>query len=538
MINSLTIIDTDVLVIGSGIAGLQAAITVAANGKKTLLLSKSPMGKANNTILAGGAFTHAVGQFSAEAHFRKTLESGNMLNDRALVKRFVDLAPEKIKALNQRGLAGQFHKTGFYFRTDALLGGPNLSRVLVKACRETGVDFVENVMVTDLLTDGSACLGAVGFHKRTGEFYAFRSGAVVLATGGAGFIYARNDNAPGTTGDGYALALAAGLELRDMEFVQFYPLIYAGGGRCHMLLPAFFGDLGKIVNRKGEDIKEKYALHLKPIVIVCRDGLSQALFREIAMGNGVDNALLLDIRGTDESQLPISEDLKARFRKKIAYDTEPIKITPACHHTMGGLVIDAGGCTRLKGLFAAGEVVGGIHGSNRMGGNALSEGLVFGELAALSALEHAASRASGVDVRKPAKAAMERRLRAVDPGAKGSGNYRALTEKLKQVMWHKAGIVRSGANLDEALAVMDDTLHKLKGLSARAPLELCRLLELKNAALSGKAIVLAALSRTESRGSHFREDFPSEAPGWLKAIFVHMADGDPKISRIVPVDDH
>lgn len=537
MKKSLTIVDTDVLVMGSGIAGLQAALTVAAHGKKPLLVSKSPMGKANNTILAGGAFTHASDQFSTEAHFRKTMESGNMLNDRALVKCFVELAPEKIKALNQRGLAGQFHKTGFYFRTDALLGGPNLSRVLVKACRETGVDFLENVMITDLLTDGSACLGAVGFHKRTGEFYAFRSGSVVLATGGAGFIYARNDNAPGTTGDGYALALEAGLELRDMEFVQFYPLIYAGGGRCHMILPAFFGDLGRIVNRQGEDIKEKYALHLKPIVIVCRDGLSQALFREIAMGNGVDDALLLDVRGTDESQMPISEDLRVRFRKKIAYDTEPIKITPACHHTMGGLVIDAGGRTGLEGLFAAGEVVGGIHGANRMGGNALSEGLVFGELAALSALEHAASRPQGVDVRKPAEAAMERRLGAADPNLKSGANLGALIGKLKQVMWHKAGIVRSGHTLTEALAVMDDTLDKLKRLSARSPLELCRLLEVKNAALSGKAIVRAALSRTESRGSHFREDFPSEEPGWLKAIFIHMADGGPEVSRIVPLDD-
>jgi len=538
MKNSLTIIDTDVLIIGSGIAGLQAALTVAANGRKPLLVSKSPIGKANNTILAGGAFTHASGQFSAKEHLHKTMESGRMLNDRALVECFVKLAPEKIKALNQRGLSGQFHKTGFYFRTDALLGGPNLSRVLVKACRETGVDLVENVMITDLLTDGSACLGAVGFHKRTGEFYAFRSGAVVLATGGAGFIYARNDNAPGTTGDGYALALEAGLELRDMEFVQFYPLVYAGGGRCHMILPAFFGDLGRIVNRQGEDIKEKYALHLKPIVIVCRDGLSQALFREIAMGNGVDDALLLDVRGTDESQMPLSEDLKVRFRKKIAYDTEPIKITPACHHTMGGMVIDAGGRTGLKGLFAAGEVVGGIHGANRMGGNALSEGLVFGELAALSALEHAASRPPGNDVREPAEAAMQRLLRAVDPGFKGSVNLGALTGKLKQVMWHKAGIIRNGNTLNEALAVIDDMLYKLKGLSARSPLELCRLLELKNAALSAKAIVLSALSRTESRGSHFREDFPSEEPGWLKAIFVRLADGDPEISRIVPVNDH
>ncbi|MFC1817206.1 FAD-binding protein, partial [Thermodesulfobacteriota bacterium] len=534
--SSLTIIDTDVLVIGSGIAGLQAALTVAANGKKPLLVSKSSIGKANNTILAGGLFTHAGKQFSAEDHLRKTLASGRMLNDRALVKCFVKRAPEKIRALMQKGLPGHFQKTGFYFRTSAMAGGPNLSGVLVKACREAGVDFLESVMITDLLTADCACQGAVGFHKRTGEFYGFQSGAVLLATGGTGFIYAQNDNAPGTTGDGYALSLEAGLEIRDMEFVQFYPLVYAGSGRCHMLLPSFFGDLGRIVNRQGEDIKEKYALHDKPIAIVCRDGLSQALYREIALGNGIDGALLLDAREADESQMPLNDDLKTRYKKKIAYDTAPIKITPACHHTMGGLVIDAGGRTGLKGLFAAGEVVGGIHGANRMGGNALSEGLVFGELAALSAMEHAAFRPQGVDVREPAEAAMRRRLGAVDPGLKGNGNLAALTGKLKQVMWQKAGIVRNGSTLNEGLAAIDDILRKLKGLAVRSPLELCRLQELKNAALSGKAIVISALSRTESRGSHFREDYPSEEAGWLKKIFVRMTNGEPEVSRIVPID--
>jgi len=304
-----------------------------------------------------------------------------------------------------------------------------------------------------------------------------------------------------------------------------------------MILPSFFGDLGSILNRQGEDIKEKYGLHDKPIAIVCRDSLSQAMYREVDLGNGIDGALLLDLRGADESLMPITDDLKTRYKKKIAYDTVPVKITPACHHTMGGLIINAGGGTGLKGLFAAGEVVGGIHGANRMGGNALSEGLVFGELAARSAMEHAASRIAGSDVRDPADAAMRRRLRAVDPGIQANGKLAALTGKFKQVMWQKAGIVRDGGTLREGLAATDNILRELKSLAVRSPLELCRLLELKNAALSGKAIVLSALSRTESRGSHFREDYPCEETGWLKSIFVRLADGEPEISRIIPVGE-
>ena len=524
--------DSDILIVGSGIAGLQAALTVARNGKQPLLVSKSPVGRANNTTLAGGGFTYATDHFSPEAHLNKTMESGKMLNNRSLVEYLVKHSPRTVKEFINTGLTGISHKRGFFCRSNALIGGPNITALLVQACREAGVKFLENVMITDLILMDDACHGAVGFQKRTGEFFGLHAKAVLLATGGAGAIYAPNDNAPGTTGDGYILCLQAGLELMDMEFVQFYPLVYAGSGRGQMILPSAFADLGTIVNRHGEDLKEKYQLHEKPIAIVSRDRFSQALFRELAQGNGVDGTILLDLREVDETRIPLNDNLKARFNKKISYNSKPVKIRPACHHTMGGVVIDAGGCTGLKGLYAAGEVVGGIHGANRMGGNALSEGLVFGELVAQSACAYADShkRVSGYETM--AEGTINRRFHAMDPAGKAASDVVPLMKQLREVLWEKVGIIREGNSLKEGIEKIDEIFHGIQKQRASNPFEACRIFECANAALTGKAIALSALERTESRGSHCRNDFSAEDENWLKHIHIQMIERKPEISRI------
>ncbi|MCK5099555.1 MAG: FAD-binding protein [Desulfobacteraceae bacterium] len=529
---SLQIVETDILVIGSGIAGLEAALSVIKSGRRPLLVSKAPMGKANNTILAGGAFTCATDDFSVAAHIEKTLESGCRLNNKLLVEQFVKRAPDKIKNLRKMGLPGKSHQTGFHCRVSSLLGGPDICAVLVRACRKAGVQFLENMVVTDLIIHGGRCRGAVGFNKRTGESYGLESKAVLLATGGAGAVYQQNDNAPGAMGDGYLLALEAGLELMDMEFVQFYPLVYAGSGRGHMIIPAVFGDIGDIVNRQGEDLKKKYELYEKPVAIVSRDRLSQALFKELILGNDVDGALLLDMRKADDSQHLFSEDLKARFKKKISYDTEPVKIIPACHHTMGGVSVDMKCRTEIKGLFAAGEIVGGIHGANRMGGNALCEAMVFGEQAGISASRYVGNGRSFNGFEKLAEMYAEKRFNS---GDSANRDVATLMRNLKKTLWKDVGIVRSRISLETGIAQIDAILSNLKNAGGDSPLERCRLFECKSAAIAGKAIALSALERTESRGAQYREDHPGEQSGWLKHIHVQMKDQDIHISRIEPV---
>ena len=528
----LQIVEADVLVIGSGIAGLEAALSVSKSGRQPLLVSKAPMGKANNTFLAGGAFTSATDDFSVEAHIEKTLESGCRLNNKLLVEQFVKRAPDKIKKLREMGLSGKSHRTGFHCRVSSMVGGPGIIAVLVRACRKAGVRFLENMVVTDLIIHAGRCGGAVGFNKRTGERYGLRSGAVLLATGGAGAAYLQNDNAPGATGDGYLLALEAGLELMDMEFVQFYPLVYAGSGRGHMIIPAAFGDIGEIVNRQGEDLKKKYELYEKPVAIVSRDRLSQALFKELTLGNDVDGALLLDMRKADDSQIPFNDDLKTRFKKKISYDTQPVKIIPACHHTMGGVSVDMKCRTEIEGLFAAGEIVGGIHGANRVGGNALCEAMVFGELAGISASRYVGNGRPFQGFERLAEISVEKRFNS---GGSGNIDVAVLMKRLKKTLWDYIGIVRSSVSLEKGIAQIDAILSDLKLADANSPVERCRLFECKSAAIAGQAIALSALERTESRGAQYREDHPHEQGAWLKHVHVKMKEQDIHISRIEPV---
>ena len=526
------VISCDVLIIGSGIAGLRAALEVSRKGKRALLVSKAPVGKANNTYLSGGLFTFAADKTNLDKHIQKTLQSGRRLNDRTLVKKFAEEAPAMVKELNQMGVKGTTLELGLVTRQSALIGGPKITPPLVKACKDAGVVFLEGIMVTDLILDDHSCCGAIGFHKRTGNIFGFRSFAVLLATGGAGAIYAQNDNAPGITGDGYALALDAGLELVDMEFVQFYPMVRAKGGQARMIIPAVLADLGKITNKFGEDLKEKHNLREKPIALASRDRFARALFREISQGNGIHGGIQLDLQGVKESEIPFNKKAKDALKRNLFYDKKPIRIAPSCHHTMGGLAIDETGSTTMAGLFAAGEVVGAIHGANRMGGNALSESLVFGVLAARSACEYADSKCLSNQFHTLAEKTLHNSLlcRPYCSRPKPSATP-ALMSKVKQILWHKTGIIRNEPSLREAVRRMDEILTELEDLRAKTPQDLCKLLECRNAALTGRAITVAALERTESRGSHFREDFPEENENWIKHIHVKKTEGVPQVAR-------
>ncbi|MBW1773554.1 MAG: FAD-binding protein, partial [Deltaproteobacteria bacterium] len=490
---NITYVDSDVLIIGSGIAGLRAALEVSRMGRKPLLISKAPLGKANNTYLAGGLFAFGAKENVLPKHIAKTLKSGRGLNDLQLVETFAREAPAMVRELQEMGMGGVIHEMGLVTRQATLVGGPGITPPIVRACRERGVPFLEGVMVTDLIIADGACRGAIGFHKGTGEVFGFRAGALLLATGGAGSIYGQNNNAPGITGDGYSLAMRAGMELMDMEFVQFYPMVRSKGGLARMIVPAVLADLGKITNRLGEDLKKKYDLREKPIALASRDRFAQALFREISRGNGVDGGIPLDLRHVDDSRIPFEEKAKEILRRNLHYDTEPIKIAPACHHTMGGVPIDASGGTAMTGLFAAGEVVGGIHGANRMGGNALTESLVFGALAARAAVAHADSLSEFPQFQTLTEQTVKETFGAVMGNSKNSSKAHAIMGRLGRLLWERAGIVRSADSLKQSLGGIERILTELEGQKASHPRDLCRIFECRNAALCGMAITVAAL---------------------------------------------
>lgn len=532
-------IKTDVLVVGSGIAGLCAAAEAARSGQKVLLVSKSAIGKASNTYLAGGFFSLATDSFPEEKHFQETIKSGRSLNNRDLVRIFISQAPLRIKDLLALGLKGSWAKSGVTCWLEGPAGGPEIISTLKRACRDDQIHLLEKTFITDLVVRDGTCQGAIGFQKEGGDLLGIQAQAVILATGGAGALYAIQDNAPGATGDGYALALEAGLELLDLEFVQFYPLVYAGSPKARMILPTSFADLGRLTNRLGEDLKEKYQLHERPLAIVARDRLSQALFREILLGNSIQGALLLDLRQVKDQDFPLTPTLLDFYRKKIGFDQVPIKIMPACHHTMGGLAIDRSGATAIQGLYAAGECVGGIHGANRMGGNALSEALVFGALAGREAARYSQSPApspapsNGLD--SLIKEWIKGRIDVFQGKKKAPHSYGPLRREVERILWEQVGIIRESAGLEEAVASLDRLRETQRQFNLDNPKVFPYVWEDRNALLIGRAIAAAALKRTESRGAHFRSDFPRENPDWLGHLYVRMENGLPQVSRYEPL---
>ncbi|MDP2647313.1 MAG: FAD-binding protein [Desulfobacterales bacterium] len=524
----IEIVDADVLILGSGIAGLMAALEIAKKGKSSLVVSKAPIGKSNNTYLSGGYFGFAPEQKDMNAHIQKTMTGGREINNERFVRRFVEEAPGMVDDLLKKGLQGIIRDNGLLCIGETSMGGPAFMNFLTGCCNIPAIRVMENITATDLITDGSTCYGAVGHHKRSGKIFAFRANAVLMTTGGAGSIYSKNDNAPGATGDGYFLGMAAGLQALDMEFVQFYPLAYAGSGRSRMIVPPPFADLGKIQNRRGEDIKEKYSLFKKPVAIVSRDALSRALFNEIREGNDVDGALLLDMTQVDEKKITSHPKTLATLRKKFSFDKTPIRIIPACHHTMGGLVVEETCRTQVENLFAAGEIVGGIHGANRIGGNALTEAMVFGAIAGRSAA--AAGRAVSLpDFKVLAQKIADKRFQPIYAGNTALAAVDSLSDELKRVLWEDAGIIRSDASLKNALARIEDITLAVTAMGSKDPWVILKIIECGFAALTGRAVALAALARTESRGSHYREDFPAEDPAWKKHIHMVMKDGRPEI---------
>jgi succinate dehydrogenase/fumarate reductase flavoprotein subunit len=397
--------------------------------------------------------------------------------------------------------------------------GLALTKPMVDFLRRGNTKIFENVIITKLISHNNCVSGAVGFNIRENHPLIFKAKAIILATGGAGALYSRTDCPFGTTGDGYSLAFHSGARLRDMEFVQFYPLTLAEPGAPPYLIWGPIAEEGRILNRDGEEIPEKYGLTARPLVEKSRDLLSRAMMVEIMEGRGEDDALLFDAREVferyDESLITSTGSFKY-FVEKLEAVKKPLKVAPVCHYTMGGVVINDFGYTGIPGLYAVGEVVGGIHGANRVGGNALTDIIVFGARAGAAAAEYAKKR-NHVEIESLAESEIKHYM------AFKNGDYqdpRNILSRLKDVMWLKVGIIRNETSLKEAL----QEIAVLKNLSQTTSLpnrrDILIALELPMALDAADIITKAALMRKESRGAHYREDYPQEDDKWTKNIMV------------------
>jgi aspartate oxidase len=387
VIDFLEELGTDILVIGSGLAGLLSALKAEREGLRVLLVGKFAIGAGTNTSLANGVFTAASSRFSEEAHLQATLESGSGLNQVKLVKTLIEEAPDAIKELRDYGVPLLDRGRGFTVgrpKGSSQLPGVLLIRPLIERLGNSSIKLLPGLVIFDLVVEEGEVRGAFGF-LRDGKPCLIQSRAVILSAGGAGALYRRNDNQRSILGDGYALALRAGLSLFDLEFVQFSPFALGEPRLSSFLLyPPYPKDF-RLFNEKGEDLLEKTNLQgdSSRAILTQWDRLSVVLYDACQNGD-----VFFDLTQVPEGAW---EDYPLNFLKKskFPFRDRPFLVSPAAHFFMGGVEMDEKAATSLPGLFAAGEVAWGIHGANRLGGNALAECAVFGTIGGQSAAEYA-----------------------------------------------------------------------------------------------------------------------------------------------------
>ena len=514
---------SDVIIIGCGAAGLRAAIGAAEGGQSVCVLSKASHGLGTCTVMSRGHFAGARTGWTAEQHRESTLRAGKGLNRNELVDTLIQDAPERLDEIIRWGLQGVFKSGQLYAMGPPPVWGREIVRCLFEKAASVGVQFRSGLTMARIGVREGA-VEVLCYAVERGEWVGFFSRALVLATGGAGALYLRHDNPQRMLGEGYALALEAGATLRDMEFFQFLPLATAEPGRPQFPIPSTIASRGRLMNARGEEILEKYGILERPADVHARDRLSQALMYEIRNGDPV----FLDLSGISEQEwmadtLGSGTILLNRFRAKEA----PLRVAPTAHFCTGGVCIDPQGWTRVPGLYAAGEVTGGLHGANRMAGNALTEALVFGARA---------GKAASLWAHQISPERSKKVLEEIMPSL-GTGTGRGcagLKKRLRKILWESGGILKSKEGLLQGIKTTSQILDEAQHLSLKtAPSEVQNIIELQLGSKTAILILQAALRREESRGAHFREDFPAENDhDWCGHLEVSLVQDQPAWSFI------
>jgi succinate dehydrogenase/fumarate reductase flavoprotein subunit len=487
------------------------------------LCSKSSPGRGSCSAISQGQFRASLGSFSPEEHKQLTLQAGKGLNDATKLDTLVANAASDVRRLQSFGVDLQERAKGYDSHPESIgREGMAITRPMAEQARSAGVTFRAPFFVHRLAVEEGRAVGVWGLEPGREEPSFIGARCIILATGGGSALFARTDNPQGMTGDGYALAFAAGLSLLDMEFVQFYPLCLAGSSRTSRLLPPLLGEAGRLENATGEDVVAKYGIRSSPVAIAARDELCQAMAREVEAGRGFpEGGLRLRMSRDDDHWrkagdafgLQSVEALRSWAEARLD-SSGSLPVMPAAHFCMGGLATDEGCATSIEGLLAAGEVVGGLHGANRYGGNALTETTVFGRIAADEALL-ACEKLPPPDPSRASQPSLQL--------ASGSGREKKACSdrrrRLQDLMWGYAGIIRSRDSLNAALEGISALRAELgaDGPSFRSSISA---LELGNMLQVAEMIVRSALHREESRGSHCRIDHPQSREHMAKHISV------------------
>jgi succinate dehydrogenase / fumarate reductase flavoprotein subunit len=582
------VLDHDVLVVGAGGAGLRAAIEASAAGVKVGVICKSLLGKAHTVMAEGGmaaALATVDDRDSWRVHFADTMRGGQYLNNWRMAEIHAKEAPDRVRELEAWGSV--FDRTADGRILQRNFGGhryPRLAHVgdrtgleMIRTLQDYGVHrgldvFMEHTVI-GLLTDDGRVVGAVGYDRERGRFKVFRSKAVVIATGGLGRAFRVTSNSWEYTGDGYVMAYEIGAALMDMEFVQFHPtgMVWPPSVQGILVTEGVRGEGGILLNKEGrrfmfDDIPENYRSSTatdeeegwrytqgdksarRPPELLTRDHVARCIVREVKEGRGSPHGgVFLDIAWI-KKRLPNAADhikrklpsMYHQFKQLADLDIteEPMEVGPTTHYTMGGIKVDGDSqMSTVPGLFAAGEAAAGLHGANRLGGNSLSDLIVFGkragEYAAEFAKQHGAGRLDEAQVEK----AVAEALASFDRGS-GAENPFAIQQDLQAMMQNLVGIVRREREMREAL----DKLKVLAGRAARAGVGGHReynsgwhtAIDLKYLLTTSEAVTLAALERKESRGAQFRDDYPTKSDDYsgFNIVIQKGADGSMTLSRV------
>jgi succinate dehydrogenase / fumarate reductase flavoprotein subunit len=578
----------DVVVIGAGGAGLRAAIEARMAGKRTAIISKSLFGKAH-TVMAEGGAAAAMGNVNSNdnwmVHFRDTMRGGKFLNNYRMAELHAKEAPDRVWELETYGALFDRTKDGKISQRN--FGGHEYPR-LAHVGDRTGLELIRTLQqkivslqqedqaefgsyearvkvfaectITELVLSGGRIAGAFGYYRESGRLVLFEAPAVILATGGVGKSYKVTSNSWEYTGDGHALALRAGATLINMEFLQFHPtgMVWPPSVRGILVTESVRGDGGVLRNTEGKRFMFDYVPDVfrhqyaeteaeadrwytdpennkRPPELLPRDEVARAINAEVKAGRGTESGgVLLDIasRRSAEFILKRLPSMYHQFKELADVDItkQPMEIGPTCHYVMGGVEVDAdSAATRVPGLYAAGEVSGGMHGSNRLGGNSLSDLLVFGKRAGEYAARYvdelgARPAVSSADV----EAAVTTALAPLE--REGGENPYDVWHDLQTVMQDLVGIIRRKHELEESLKRLADLRERIAKVTAiggrRYNPGWHLALDLRNMLVVSECTAMAALAREESRGGHTREDFPAMDPRWRMVNLVCSVDGD------------
>ncbi|MGH8005354.1 MAG: FAD-binding protein [Limisphaerales bacterium] len=544
----------DVLIIGAGGAGLRAAVEVSAQKLSVGVISKSLLGKAHTVMAEGGiaaAMANVDPKDSWQTHFCDTMKGGKFLNNWRMAQLHAQEAPDRIRELEEWGALfdrtpdGEILQRAFGGHTYKRLchvgdrTGLEMIRTLQDKGVHSGIEVYMELTIFRLLKDGGKIAGAIGYWRKTGEFVVFKTKAIVLATGGGGKAYPITSNSWECTGDGHALAYEAGAELIDMEFFQFHPtgMVWPPGVKGLLVTEGVRGEGGLLRNNKKERFMQRY--DPKMMELSTRDMVARSIYTEVKEGRGSPHGgVFLDI-----SHLPaerVKKKLPSMYHQfkdlaDVDITKEPMEVGPTAHYMMGGMRVEAEtGASTIPGLFACGEVTGGMHGANRLGGNSLSDLVVFGRRAGMGAAEYARKLASFPTLDK---GELEKAATDMEAPFQRSGdeNPYQIHREMQESMQSLVGIFRTEEDLKKGV----NKIEELKQRAARVTVKGERVYnpgwhlvgDLKSMLTVSEAVAKAALIRRESRGAHSRIDYPSmdEKLGKLNVV-VSQKTGEMNIS--------